>query len=335
MEIRNCPGLLTGGHAGYSPRFLRKMFGGKRVSHLLPYYSPEADQEETTRFMLNRGRLSISGMQVKYSMVQEKNQLRLTEKGEQSTYILKPVPHGFRRVAMTPANEHLTMQIASQIYKIRAAVNGLVFFRNGEPAYLTRRFDVDAQGRKRSVEDFASLAGRTEENAGMNFKYNYSYEGIGELIKNHVGAWRVEIEKLYRLIVFNFLFSNGDAHLKNFSLMETDNGDYLLSPAYDLLDTRLHIEEEDFFALDDDLFKDGYWSDCRIMSAQHHPCREDFLEFGRRIGIPEKRTLKLLEPFLTRQPGVEELVDRSFLDAECKALYLSHYRERLAMLNKV
>lgn len=335
MKIRNCPGLLTGGYTGYSPRFLRKMFGGKKVSHLLPYYPPEADQEETSRFMQNRERLSISGMQVKYSMVLEKNLLRLTEKGEQSTYILKPIPYGFRRVAMTPANEHLTMQLASQLFQIPVAENGLVFFRNGEPAYLTRRFDVDASGRKRSIEDFASLARKTDENSGVNFKYDYSYEGISELIKNHVGAWKVEIEKFYRLVVFNFLFSNGDAHLKNFSLRETDGGDYLLSPAYDLLDTRLHIEEEDYFALNDDLFKDGYWSDFRILNDLHHPCMEDFLEFGRRIGITEKRTLKLLDPFLIHQPGVEELVNRSFLDAECKVLYLSHYQERLAMLNKV
>lgn len=70
----------------------------------------------------------------------------------------------------------------------------------------------------------------------------------------------MEIEKLYTLIVFNFVFSNGDAHLKNFSLIEIPGGDYVLSPAYDLLNTRIHVDDSDF-ALDGGLFSDGFKSE--------------------------------------------------------------------------
>jgi serine/threonine-protein kinase HipA len=59
--------------------------------------------------------------------------------------------------------------------------------------------------------------------------------------------------------VFNYLFSNGDAHLKNFSLLESVDGDYLLSPAYDLINTRLHVDDSNF-ALDKGLFADEYKS---------------------------------------------------------------------------
>jgi serine/threonine-protein kinase HipA len=41
-----------------------------------------------------------------------------------------------------PANEHLTMQIARQVYGIETAENALIFFKNGAQAYITRRFDV-------------------------------------------------------------------------------------------------------------------------------------------------------------------------------------------------
>jgi len=34
------------------------------------------------------------------------------------------------------------MQIASQVYNIPTAANGLCFFQNDEPAYITRRFDM-------------------------------------------------------------------------------------------------------------------------------------------------------------------------------------------------
>lgn len=333
MEIKYCPGLLREGHSGYSPLFLRRMFGGKKVSHILPYNAPEIDEEDQKKFMQNRKRISISGMQEKYSVLLEKNRLRLTIEGEQGTYILKPKPYGLRKIAMAPANEHLTMQIASQVYHIPTAVNGLVFFSNDEPAYLTKRFDFCTNGSKLGKEDFATLAGKTEENAGANFRYDYSFEGIAGLIRNYVGSWHIETEKFYRLVIFNFLFSNGDAHLKNFSLLETSNGDYVLSPAYDLMDTRIHVEEEGFFALGDELFNDGYWSDGRINNAIHHPCKEDFIEFGKRIGITQKRIVNLLLPFLKKQDGVENLIMKSFLDQETKQQYLAHYHERLAMLN--
>ncbi len=73
-----------------------------------------------------------------------------------------------------------------------------------------------------------------------DFKYDYSYEEIGLLFQKYVPSWRIEIEKvLYACTSFNYAFSNGDAHLKNFSLLETEFGDYTMSPAYDLVNTRL------------------------------------------------------------------------------------------------
>ena len=333
MELKYCPGLLSEGYTQYSPLFLRRMFSGKKVSHILPYNAPEADEEDHQKFMENQKRISISGVQEKYALILKKNTLRLTEEKERGTYILKPKPHGLKRAGMVPANEHLTMQIAAQVYQIKTAENGIVFFKNNEPAYITRRFDIGADGRRLGMEDFASLAGKTEANTGKNFKYNYSYEGVAELIRQYVGAWKVEMEKYFKLVIFNFIFSNGDAHLKNFSLLETINGDYLLSPAYDLLNTRIHVSEEHPFALDDDLFKEWNWSDCSIQHPDHCPCKEDFIEFGKAIKISERRVIKLLTPFLEEQPGVMRLIDRSFLDQETKSLYRQHYQERLEIIN--
>lgn len=322
-ELKYCPGTLAEGFTTYSKSCLKNMFAGKKVSHVLPYESPQSEEVEE-RFMENRKRISISGVQEKLSFLLDKNHLRLTKEGERGTYLLKPIPRDLKKVDQVPANEHLTMQIAKQVYGLNTAENALVFFKNGTPAYITKRFDVK-EGGKWGKEDFATLAGKTKDNAGANFKYEYSYEEVGRLIQQFVPAWRVEIEKYFSLVVFNFLFSNGDAHLKNFSLLESSKGDYLLSPAYDLINTRLHVDDSDF-ALNKGLFADDFKSEPYKKSG--HPSTIDFAEFAKRIGIIESRVEKLLNPFLERQPFMETLVSRSFLSDANKRGYLLIYNTK-------
>ena len=53
----------------------------------------------------------------------------------------------------SPANEHLTMQIAKQIFRIKIAECAFMKFANGTPAYVTRRFDYNKNGEKLNQED--------------------------------------------------------------------------------------------------------------------------------------------------------------------------------------
>ncbi len=324
-EIKYCPGTLAEGFATYSPGCLRKLFWGKKVSHVLPYDSPQKNETVAEQFIENRKRISISGVQEKLSFILEKNILRLTTEGEQGTYILKPVPRDLKKVDQAPANEHLTMQIAKQVYGINTADCAMIFFKDGSPAYVTRRFDVKEDGTKWGKEDFATLTEKTKDSAGEDFKYSGSYEEIGLVIRKYIPAWKIEIEKYFSLVVFNFLFSNGDAHLKNFSIHESSRGDYLLSPAYDLVNTRLHGDDSDF-AFAKGLFADDFKS--ATFKKSNHPGREDFMEFGKRIGMNEKSLVKIIQPYLEKQPFMETLVNRSFLDDASKRGYLLHYNTR-------
>jgi serine/threonine-protein kinase HipA len=324
-KLKYCPGTLAEGFTTYSPGCLRNLFNGKKVNHVLPYEQPQQSEEVTEQFIENRKRISISGVQEKLSFLLEKNVLRLTREGEPGTYLFKPIPRDLKKVDQVPANEHLTMQIAKQVYGLNTAENAMIFFKNGSPAYITKRFDVNLDGSKRGIEDFATLAGKTKDNAGANFKYEYSYEEAGALIQKYVQAWRIEIEKYFSLVVFNFLFSNGDAHLKNFSLLESSTGDYLLSPAYDLVNTKLHVDDT-YFALDRGLFIDDFKSE--QYKKNGHPSKSDLEEFAKRIGVSESRMQKLLSPFLEKQPFVETLVNRSFLSDVNKRGYLLMYNTR-------
>ena len=323
--IKYCPGTLAEGYNTYSPAFLRRMFRGKKVSHILPYDAPQKNEADAEKFLENRKRISISGVQEKLSLLLEKNRLRLTLEGEQGGYILKPIPRDLKKTDQVPANEHLTMQIASQVYDIYTADNGLIFFKDGTPAYITRRFDMRQDGGKWGNEDFAALAGKTKTTGGVNFKYEYSYEEAAALIVKYVPAWRVEIEKFFTLVVFNYLFSNGDAHLKNFALLETESGDHFLSPAYDLVNTRIHVDDTDF-ALSGGLLADDFES--AAFKKTHHLGQDDFLEFGRRVGIESNRAQKLIAAFLLKQEKVEVLIKRSFLNEATKRAYLLDYNSR-------
>lgn len=319
-KIDRCPCTLSSGYDTYSSLGLKRVFGAKKVSHVLPYLPPEKDVLTNDVFLENRKRISVSGVQEKLSLVLDGQKLRLTKEGEGGQFILKPFPRDLKLVKQAPANEHLTMQIAAQVYGIKTAANALIFFQDGTAAYITKRFDLKKDGSKWGCEDFASLAGKTSVNAGANYKYTYSYEAMGELLKKYVLAWPIELEKLFQLLLFNYLFSNGDAHLKNFSLLETAQGDYVLSPAYDLLNTRLHVDDTDF-ALSKGLFEEQEIEGTTAAST-------DFKVLANKWGMRDRRVSKLLKPFVEKQAEVEELIERSFLSDKAKRAYLLHYQTR-------
>ena len=326
--INSCPSTLAEGHNTYSPAALKRIFDKQKVSHILPYESIEKNEDEAKIFMDNKKRISISGVQSKYSMIVNNEELCLTPEGVQGRYILKPKPVEIKNPLECAANENLTMQIAEQVFKMETAANGLCFFQAGEIAYITKRFDIATNGSKYRVEDFASLAGVTSENAGVNFKYDYSYEEIAELIKKYLPAWQVELLKYYRLILFNFLFSNGDAHLKNFSVIDRGKNDFRLSPAYDLLNTRIHVDDTDF-ALDKGLFKSVRPTFFKGGKANG----VSFKEFGLLIGLPKKMVDSELTTFTTKHLLIDKLIDNSFLSEKVKRQYRMLYqtkRNRLA-----
>ncbi|MBU3025900.1 type II toxin-antitoxin system HipA family toxin [Zobellia galactanivorans] len=322
ITIHNCPGTLKEGMTTYSKTALNRLFNGKKVSPTLPYESPATNALTEELFKENRKRLSISGVQEKFSVLLEKNKLRLINEGEQGQYILKPIPNVGARTEQMPANEHLTMQIARQVFGIKTAENGLVFFKNGAPAYITKRFDVKEDGTKWAIEDFASLAGRTPQTHGTDFKYTGSYLELFDIMKKYVPAYQIEAIKLFKLLLFNYLISNGDAHFKNFSLIETALGDFKLSPAYDLLNSRIHIEDRDF-AFDDGLLPPD---------EATGKVTEQFFKLAALAGIPEKQSNKVFDAITTNEDKVLALINFSYLDDKTKRNYMQAYQTRLKRL---
>ena len=331
MEVLNiCPSTLVEGFQTYSPAAVKLLFDGNPVSHILPLRSPNNEEAENEEYAKHVGRVSLSGVQPKAGLIIKGNQLVRPSEQERSRYILKPAPSSYALFERKdyPANEHLSMQLASQVYHIETAPNALCFFSDGEQAYITRRFDVAPDGSKYQQEDFASLAGLTKAHGGSDYKYsNLSYEECAEIIGKYTTAPSVEILKFFRIVVFNYLILNDDAHLKNFSLINRGDGEYHLSPAYDLINTSLHLYEPRIFALDKGLFREGmHLTDTRTVT------RVDFEEFGRRIGLATRLVKRELDNFATEQPLAKELINRSFLSDKLKKYYWQSYNYRRTTL---
>jgi serine/threonine-protein kinase HipA len=324
LEIKYCPGTLAEGYQTYSRTCLSRVFNGKKVHHVLPYDSPASNQLTDELFDDNRKQMSISGVQEKFSVLLDKNKLRLINPGERGAYILKPIPGVGNRVDQMPANEHLTMQIARQVYGIETAENALVFFKNGTPAYITKRFDIREDGSKWAQEDFASLARRTPQTHGEHYKYQGNYLDLFNLMKANVPAYKIEAPKLFKLILFNYLFSNGDAHLKNFSLLETPMGDFRLSPAYDLLNSRIHIEDSDF-ALEDGLLP---------KNLAQGTITKQFFTLSELAGLNQQQVKRTFGLLSSSSEKVKMLVTASFLDDKTKRNYLQSYQTKLKKLTR-
>lgn len=330
IEIKNCPSSLVEGFDTYSPKATKLLFGKTKVNPILGFDIDEFRNVGEIADAMHR--ISVSGVQEKFPAIINADAINIAGDNERSTHILKPAPWDktLRDRKMIPANEHLTMQIASQIYGIQTAANGLCFTPKGQSVYITRRFDILPDGSKLPMEDFASIIGKNEQTSGLQFKYNGCYEDIAKAIRANVAAWMVDMERFFELVVFNYIYANGDDHLKNFSLILIGH-DYRLASAYDLINTSLHVNGDDF-GLDGGLSSDIEKSD--VYDRTSHPCRLDFERFGEKIGLVKKRIDRILNKYTAFPKGAKQLVYHSFLTDKLKRNYIRIVNERISSLNR-
>jgi len=309
----------------YCTKCAKSMFGRKAPAPL------KFDKKE---FYLKRrelaDRMSISGVQDKISLSFDNKELIPT--AIDGKYILKPIPsdESIKHQEDVVFNEHVSMLISKNIFKIRTANCGLIEFSNGELAYITKRFDYSLDNDiKYDQEDFASVLEVTKESHGENYKYDAkTYLDCANAIKLQVPAKVVALEDFFKRLILNYLICNGDAHLKNFSIYSGANiQEYILSPNYDILNTKFHVNEkygdtameltEDYT---DVFMQVGYYS--------YH----DFKEFANTLGIMDKRFDKIIKLACDSEIKVKQLINSSFLSKDAKEFYILNYKDRLKRL---
>ena len=183
--------------------------------------------------------------------------------------------------------------------------------------------------------DFAQIAGLIPERDGEDYKYKGSYERIAELISENVSTSKIAVEKFFKQIVFDYLVCNGDAHMKNFSLQNSvDNPEvYDLTPAYDLLNTSLHMQGLENSRMALDLFKNEGDFATPFFEANGFYGTVDFMEFAKRIGVVEKRAVRFIKLAIDAVPTMEKMLEKSFLSEKGKAEYKKSIRDRAKALS--
>ena len=270
-------------------------------------------------------RASISGVQDKVQLKRVRGGFAVVESG--GDYILKPVPRNtYAELASDiPANEALTMDIAEKVFRVKTAEHELVEMKDGEYAYLTRCFDR-RDGERVQQEDFCQLAGRSPETHGENYKYDASYEELAGLVRRFCPASAVENPKVFFLVLFNYVFANGDAHLKNFSLYRSEQGDYVLTPAYDLLNTAVHFPNEPT-ATGLDFFADGHFTPSYETLGFYSSA--DFIELGAAFGVMKAEVREMISLFHAHRDEVAQMIETSRLSDEARSRYIFRFHDRL------
>jgi len=318
--MANCNGCLKENISGFCSACETKLFDRSKVSNQLGFNWDDIQD----RILGQPAGFSISGVQPKGFIGRDKNNLLAPNRDIESMYIIKPFLDTRRTLYIdSPANEHLTMNMAGQLFKISTAKCGLIKFANGEPAYLTRRFDRNKDGNALRQEDFVSVLNATP---GLNdhglYKYNsFTYEDVGNRLNP------TDQINFIRILIFNFLTGNGDVHLKNLSLLESSDGDMLMSPSYDLMNTKLHINDPQIAM---NLFKEMERTKQNLLTTRYKYQIKDFLELGKRIGVRDRLLAPIEEEFRSAKIDMLSFVDKSFLSDAGK----QKYKEVVALHHK-
>jgi serine/threonine-protein kinase HipA len=251
------------------------------------------------------GRLSISGVQPKLSMKLDRKNNSLISVAEGGEYILKPQTAAFPNI---PENEQCCMDIAIE-FKIDVPPHCLLSLKDGSRAYIVKRFDRGS-GIKIHQEEFFQILGSGD-------KYKGSVEQIGRKLKEISTAPGYDVQLFFERVVFNFIIGNGDAHLKNYSIAYKDRETIRLTPAYDIVCSKLVIFDEEDSALSINGKKNGLK-------------RDDFDKLAEYLNIPIKIRYEKFEKNLAL---METVIKKSEIKKEAQERFIDIIKERLSRMN--
>ncbi len=222
-----------------------------------------------------QNKFSLAGVQMKFSMKEKDGRYNLSKGDDLGDWIIKTPSTRHKYV---PLNEYTAMCLAAKagldIPEIKlvelSKLDNLppINLPSEEFAFAIKRFDRDGNTRIH-MEDFAQVLVKYPDK-----KYGgANYEQIGKVLYTYSGDGIADAQQFARRLLVNILLANGDAHLKNWSLLYQDQVTPRLSPAYDIVTTNVYMEDEREFALN--LAKTKNWYDVDYSNFERWAERSD------------------------------------------------------------
>lgn len=306
-----CYQPLRDGEVDFHVRCSRKIFSTS-VAPILPYTREHIG--ELAREVI-RTQTTLTGAQPKLSLDLQKTkeaQGRLTIVGALGgRYILKPQTNQFLHL---PEVEDLSMHLA-ELLKIETVPHSLIRFSDGELCYITKRIDRTFDGTKIAMEDMCQLSDRLTED-----KYKGSHERIAKLIAQYSGSAGLDLVKYWEQVVFAFIIGNADMHLKNYSLYSPDNDTFELTPAYDLISTKLVMPEDaEELAL-------------TLCGKKKKLKREHFVSSMTASNLHPKVIDRIFAKYEKALPKICQLISDSFLPAEMQSRFIEIIKNNLNII---
>ncbi|MFA7108182.1 MAG: HipA domain-containing protein [Sphaerochaetaceae bacterium] len=299
-----CGKKLEKGEVDWHKKCIKKFFGIESL--------PIINVEEFSNLFLDspKNQSIVPGVQKKISLhlKKEGKTSRLTIVDYPSGYILKPISNQYENL---PENEWLTMHLAN-LCKVETVPFALIRLNNNSLAYITKRIDREGKN-KIPMEDFCQLGGNLTED-----KYHSSYEQVGKILSKYSSNIGLDYFKLFDIILFSFIVGNSDMHLKNFSIYKK-NGKYILSPAYDLLNTIILTNDLEELAL-------------TLEGKKSNLKKENFINLAKKYELSNTQIRNIFNQYEKNYDKIINKINTSFLDDAMKRSYINLVKKRFNQL---
>lgn len=319
-------------NSSYSKEGLFQLTGNKKFNPQLPF----SRQDFITNKPKKQQGMSISGFQPKLQLIIENEQFNSID--QQGSYILKPSPEDYPFLA---ENEHATMRVMAEL-GFDVPANGLFPFleepSKTELAFVIKRFDRDENNNPIHQEQLDGAMSIKEKygKIGTDNQQYVSYERIVKFILKQTENNLALQRELFRRIVYAYLLSNNDLHLRNFSLLYPKNNIRQLAPIYDFVSVAPYLEvfNSSLLALPLLEREEGGALAHGFNTQYGEYIGDDFVEFGENIGLNKKVIIQKLIPEITKErERVKNIYENSFMPQNHIDCVLKSYHKRLNLIN--
>ena len=170
------------------------------------------------------------------SGVQPKSLALLKDKESFSTkeYIVKTWGEEYSQLAL---NEYFCLKA---VEKAGVSIANVQLSKNNR-FLVVERFNYDREKEEfLGFEEILTLLGKNKEE-----KYSGSYESVARTIYSVTTNKLESMKSFFTVTVMNYLLKNGDAHLKNFGILYTNDLQKIyLAPAYDIVNTVVYYHKD-------------------------------------------------------------------------------------------